>query len=103
MCAFMCHQTPLLTECLITHITGIAALTTMYALFYRTALTTVCLSTLSTCIWMLTPRYITGISMFSTVYMMMFIQTTLLKTQRLNIRIHSDRKNNYFYSNVYIK
>ena len=25
------------------------------------------------------------------------------KKQRLNIRIYSDRKNNYFYSNVYIK
>ena len=25
------------------------------------------------------------------------------KTQRLNIRKYSDRKNNYFYSNVYIK
>jgi len=25
-----------------------------------------------------------------------------VKTQRLNIRIYFDRKNNYFYSNVYI-
>jgi hypothetical protein len=25
------------------------------------------------------------------------------KTQMLNIRIYSDRKKNYFYSNVYIK
>jgi len=27
----------------------------------------------------------------------------LAKTQRLNIRIYSDRKKNNFYSNVYIK
>jgi hypothetical protein len=33
---------------------------------------------------------------------MMFIQKTLEKTQRLDIRIFSDTKINYFYSNVYI-
>jgi hypothetical protein len=48
------------------------------------------------------PMYITGISAFSSVYMKLFIWSTL-KKQRLNIRIYSDRKNNYFYSNLYIK
>ena len=42
-------------------------------------------------------------SAFSTVHVKFFIQTTLVKTQRLSIRIYSDRKNNYFYSNVHIK
>jgi hypothetical protein len=46
--------------------------------------------------------YITGISAFSTVYMELFIQSTLVKTQSLNIMMNSDRKNNYFYSNVNI-
>jgi len=50
---------------------------------------------------MLTSFYITGISAFSTVYMLMFIQRTLLKTQSLNIRIYCDRKDNYFYNKVY--
>ena len=36
--------------------------------------------------------YITGRSAFSTVYVKLFIQCTLVKTQRLNIRIYSDRK-----------
>jgi len=52
---------------------------------------------------MLTSMYITGISAFSTVYMKLFIHSTLVKTQSLNIRVYSDRKNNYFYSKVYIK
>jgi len=47
--------------------------------------------------------HITGIHAFSTVYMKLFIQSALLKKQKLNIRIYSDKKNNYFYSNVYIK
>jgi len=51
---------------------------------------------------MLTPIYITGRSAFSTVYMAMFTQRNLLKTNSLNIRIYSDRKNNYFYYKVYI-
>jgi hypothetical protein len=46
--------------------------------------------------------YITGIPTFSTVYMM-FIQSVLVKTQRLNIRIYCDRKNNYFYYKVHIE
>jgi len=76
----------------------------MYALvYYQSDLFTECLITYCTCIWTLTPMYITGISAFSTVYMKMFIQMTLLKTQSLNIRIHSDRKNNYFYYKVYIE
>jgi predicted SPOUT superfamily RNA methylase MTH1 len=36
---------------------------------------------------------ITGRSAFSTVHMKFFIQSTLLKIQRLNIRIHCDSKN----------
>jgi hypothetical protein len=36
--------------------------------------------------------YITGRSAFCTVQMKIFIQSTLLKTQKLNIRIHYDRK-----------
>jgi hypothetical protein len=76
MYALMFYKTTLMTEFLITHITSIKALTTMY---------------------------ITGIPAFSTVYMRLFIQSALVKIQRLNIMIHSDRKNYYFYSNVYIK
>jgi len=45
---------------------------------------------------MLTTVYITGISAFNTVYMKLFIQSALVKTQRLNITIYYDRKNNYF-------
>jgi hypothetical protein len=44
---------------------------------------------------------ITGISVFSTMYVKLFMQGTLVKN--LYIRIHSDRRNNYLYSNVYIK
>ena len=40
--------------------------------------------------------YITGISAFITPYMKLFIWSTLVKTQRLNIRINFDKKNNYF-------
>jgi hypothetical protein len=47
--------------------------------------------------------YITGISAFITVNVKLLILSTLVKTQRLNIRICSDRNNNYFYSNVQIK
>jgi len=36
--------------------------------------------------------HITGRSAFSAVHMKFFIQSTLLKTQRLNIRIYCDRK-----------
>jgi len=32
----------------------------------------------------------------------LFILSTLVKTERLNIKIYSDTKNN-FYNNVYIK
>ena len=73
MYASMCYQETLLTECLITHFTQI---------------------------WTLIPMYNTGISTFCTVYMNLFIWSTLVKTQRLNIRIYCDRKNNYLYSNV---
>ena len=47
--------------------------------------------------------YNTGISAFSTIYVKLFIQSILLKTQSLNIRIYCERKNNYFYSKVYIE
>jgi hypothetical protein len=76
MCEFMCYKIRLFPECLITHITNIRTLTNMC---------------------------ITGIPVFSTVYMKLFIQSALVKTQRLNIRIYSDRNNHYFYNNVYIK
>ena len=103
MYAFVCYQTAVLTECLITHFTSIRALTTMYAfVFYQIDLCTEYLITHFTRISMLTPIYITGISAFSAVYMKLFIQSNLVKTQRLNIRIYSDRKNNYFCNNEYI-
>jgi hypothetical protein len=104
MCALMCYQSDLSTECLITHITSKRELTTMCALMcYKTALMTECLITHITSIREFTTMYITGIPAFSTVYMKLFIQSALVKKQRLNIRIYSDRKNNYFHSNVYIK
>jgi hypothetical protein len=84
MCAFMCYQTHLLTEDLLTHFTR--TLITMDALMcYQTPLMTVCPITHFTCMWTLTPMYITGISAFNTVYMMLFIQSTLVNKQRLNI------------------
>jgi hypothetical protein len=66
MSALMCYKIALMTECLITHITSIRALTS---------------------------TYITGILAFSTVYMKLFIQSDLVKTQRLKIRIYPDRNN----------
>ena len=69
-------------------------------MYYHTPLMTVCPITHFTCVWTLTPMYITGISALTTVYIKLFIRSILVKTQRLNIRIYSDRKNNYFYSNV---
>jgi len=47
------------------------------------------------------PTYITGISAFIIAYIKLFIQSTLEK-KKLNIRIYFDKKNNYFYSKVYI-
>jgi hypothetical protein len=119
MYELMCSKTVLMTKCLITHITGIRALTTMYTFMsYKTAPVTECLITHITCmrspttlytlmcyhialfteclitnftnIRVLTPTYITGISAFSTVYVNLFIQSTLVNAQRLNIRIYSD-------------
>ena len=99
----MSYQIALLTECRITNCTGIRALTTMQAsMSCKTSPFTECLITHFTWIWMLTTMYFRGISAFSSVCMLLFIQSTLVKTQMLNIRIYSDRKN-YFYSNVYIK
>ena len=74
----------------------------MYALMcYQIALSTECLFTHFTQKWTLTPTYATGISAFITLYMKLFIQSTLVK-KRLNIKIYFHRKNKYFYSNVYI-
>ena len=70
---------------------------------YQTALFTECLITHITNIFTLTPTYFAGTSAFSTVYRKLLIHSTLVKRKRLDIRIYSDRKNNYFYSNVYIK
>jgi hypothetical protein len=104
MYALMCYQTSVPNECLTTHFTSIMALSTMYAsMCYKTALLNEGPITHFTCIWTLTPMYNRGISAFSTNYVKLFIQSTLVKPQNLNIRICFDRKNNYFYSNVYIK
>ena len=56
------------------------------------SLITECLITLITSIWTLTSMYLTGISAFSTVYLQLFIQSNLVKTQSLKIRIYADRK-----------
>jgi hypothetical protein len=71
MYVLMCYQIALFAECLITYFTGK---------------------------WVLTPVYITGISAFSTVYVKLFIQSTLVETKDK----HSDKKNNC-YGIVYIK
>ena len=47
--------------------------------------------------------YITRIAAFIVLYVKLFIQSALVKTQSLNIKIYSDRKNNYFYRNVHIQ
>ena len=94
VCAFMPFEIKVASECLITNITYITALTTVSAIMcYQTALCTGSLITYFTCIWMFTPAFIT--------LYMKFIQSTLVKKQRLNIRIYFDRKNKYFYSNIY--
>jgi hypothetical protein len=61
----MSYQTVLANECLITHFTSIRVLISMY---------------------------IVGIAAFGVVCMKLIIQCSLVKTQRLNIRIHSHRK-----------
>jgi len=103
MYAFMNYQTTIVPVRIITHITNIRTLTTMHTLMsYQIALCTECLITNITTIWTFTPLCITGISAFITLYMMMFIHSTLVKNKRLNIRIYFDRKNKHIYSNVYI-
>jgi hypothetical protein len=73
----------------------------MYALmFYKIALMTEFLITHITNTTVLTTMYIRRRPAFKTVPMMCFIQTALVKTQSLKIRIY-DRKD--FYSNVHIK
>jgi hypothetical protein len=104
MNALMFHKTARLSEGPITHITSIRALTTLYALMCcKVALLSEGPITHFTCIWTLNPIYITGISTFSTVRMTMFIQRTLLKKRNLNIRINSDKNNNYFYYKIYVE
>jgi hypothetical protein len=101
MYAWMWYQTELMTECLITHFTWIWSLPHMYAsMCYQTALLTKCFLTHFTWIRMLVPVYIRGISAFSILYLNMFVQSTLVKTQSLHIRIYSDSNKNYFYNNV---
>jgi hypothetical protein len=93
MYASMSYQSALCTECLITYCTAIRAITTMYALmFYQCVLCTECLITYCTAIMVIKTTCITGRSAFCTVHMKIFTQSTLLKTQRLNIRIYCDRK-----------
>jgi len=93
MYALMCYQMAILTECLITYCTVIRAITTMYALMcYQSALFIECLITYCTPIQVIKTMRITGRSTFSTVHMKFFIQSTLPKTQTLEIRIHCDRK-----------
>jgi hypothetical protein len=90
MYALMPYKAALLTECLITHVTSIRSLNTMYALMcLQMTPFTECLITNLTQIRTLTPQHITGISTFSTVYMELFIHSTLARTQR-NIRIYAD-------------
>jgi len=61
-------QTALLIECLITHLTGKMALTTLFAFMtYQTTLATVCLIT-----------HITNIRSLTTVFAFMPYQTTLI-------------------------
>jgi hypothetical protein len=104
MYVLMCYLTAVMTECLITHITPIWALTSMYALVcYQISFLTERLITQFTWKCTLTATYITRIPAFIIAYVKLFIHSALVKTQRLYIRIYSDRKNNYFYSNVYIK
>ena len=96
MNALMSYQITLLIECLITYFTTVRKITPMYAsMYYQSALSIECLVTYCTAIKAFTIMYITGRSAFSTVYVKLFIQSTLVKTQRLNIRIYSD-KNHLF-------
>jgi len=92
MYALMFYQITLMTKCFITHLTAIRAITTMYAsMSYKIALSTESLITYCTAIKAFTNMYITGRSAFSTVYVKLFIRSTLVKTQRLNITIYSYR------------
>jgi len=82
MFVYMFYQTTLETECLITYITYIWALSPMYVLmFYQIPLFTDCLITHFTRIWTLILMYITGITAFITVYIRLFIQYTLVKSK----------------------
>ena len=94
MYAFMFYKAATLTERLITHITIISTFTILYALmFYKIALVTDFHFTHITSTRLLTTTYITGRPAFKTGPMKFFIQTALVKTQSLNIRMYYDRKN----------
>jgi hypothetical protein len=89
MHTMMCYKIGLLTECLLTHITFIRALTTMYTLMcYKSELFIDFLITQITSVRALSPMYVTCITALCTMYMHFFIQSSLVKTQRLNIRIY---------------
>ena len=96
MYALMPYQCAACNECLITHITNIRALMSCQLFLFSE-----CRITYFTWIWTITPMYFTGTSAFCTVYMKFFIHSNLVKTQRLNIIIHSDRNNSYFYSKIH--
>ena len=84
MCALMCYQGVVFTECLLTNFTAVRMLTTMYMLmFCKTALMPESLITHITQIRVLTTTYITGIPAFSTVYMKLFIQSALVKKTKV--------------------
>ena len=88
MYALMSYQMAVLTECLITYCTAVRAIITMYVLmFIQSALCTECFITYCTAIRVIKTTYITGRSAFCRVHIKIFTQSTLLKTQRLNIRI----------------
>jgi len=102
VCASMSNKIALKTKCLLTQVTSIMALPTMCVIMtYKTAFWQKALVHI-TSIMLLITMYIIRMPACSTVCMKRFIWSTLVNTQRLNIRIYSDRKN-YFYSNVYIK
>jgi hypothetical protein len=72
------------------------------SMYYQISFFTECLITYCTVIMAIAALHITGISAFCTVYVKLFILSTLLKTQSLSVRIYSE-KGNHFYNNVNIK
>jgi hypothetical protein len=81
----MFYKTAIMNICLITHITSVKALITVYALMCCSIpLCTEFLITKFTRIWTLSP------------IVKFFLLSALVKTQMLNIRIYSDTKKNSF-------